>query len=248
LVLSGALLANAPGAPLTFRSGEKQVGLIELYTSEGCSSCPPAETWISNLKDSPDLWRQFVPMAFHVDYWNSIGWKDRWSSPDFSDRQRAYAAAWKSDTIYTPCFVLNGNEWHSWFNSRGVSSASDEIAGVLEVKSSDTNHWSAVFIPAALQSSAYDVHAALLASGLGSDVTAGENSGRHLRHDFVVISTGQNRLVTKNGAAKGKFILDLPKGAASGALAVAVWVTSAEQLAPLQATGGWLPSSGNASR
>src|SRR6059036_4275966 len=96
---------NAQNAPLTFQSSGKQPALIELYTSEGCSSCPPAETWLSRLKESPGLWRDFVPMAFHVDYWDYLGWRDPWAAQEFSDRQRAYAQSWRSRRIYTPGFV-----------------------------------------------------------------------------------------------------------------------------------------------
>src|SRR6266853_2095647 len=63
-------------SPITFQSSETQTTLIELYTSEGCSSCPPAETWLSRLKESPALWKDFVPLAFHVDYWDYFGWRE----------------------------------------------------------------------------------------------------------------------------------------------------------------------------
>src|SRR5579862_2415659 len=96
-VLAG-IAANA--APLQFQSSERQVALVELYTSEGCSSCPPAESWLSGLKEKPGLWSEFVPVAFHVDYWNSLGWRDKWSSQQYSDRQRDYAGVWGSGTIY----------------------------------------------------------------------------------------------------------------------------------------------------
>ena len=124
LALSGTVLAGASGAQFEFQSGEKQVPLVELYTSEGCSSCPPAEAWMGRLKDAPDLWKGFVPVAFHVDYWNSLGWKDRWSSPEFTERQRAYAEAWKSESVYTPCFVVNGKE--------AATGPGARLAGMLE--------------------------------------------------------------------------------------------------------------------
>jgi len=112
LIISTA--APAPAQPISFKSGLKQVSLVELYTSEGCSSCPPAEDWLNRLKNSPSLWSRFVPLAFHVDYWNSPGWKDRWSSPQFSLRQSDYAQLWHAENVYTPCFVLNGGEWTGW--------------------------------------------------------------------------------------------------------------------------------------
>jgi hypothetical protein len=97
-------------APVSFQSSERQTALIELYTSEGCSSCPPAESWLSGLKSAPGLWNDFVPVTFHIDYWDNPGWRDKWSSKQFSDRQRDYARALGSAEIYTPEFVLNGKE------------------------------------------------------------------------------------------------------------------------------------------
>ena len=99
LALVAAIVSTASAEPTKFTSGAQQVAILELYTSEGCSSCPPAESWLNNLKASPDLWKHFVPVAFHVDYWNSLGWTDRWSSPEFSERQRDYAKLWRAKTF-----------------------------------------------------------------------------------------------------------------------------------------------------
>src|SRR5881409_4325855 len=90
--------------PKTFESGDTQSSLIELFTSEGCSSCPPAEKWLSALKSSSDLWKKAVPVAFHIDYWDHPGWRDRFAKPEFTSRQRRYAAAWGGDSVYTPGF------------------------------------------------------------------------------------------------------------------------------------------------
>ena len=93
-IILGVLAGLATdAAPIQFQSPERQVALVELYTSEGCSSCPPAESWLSGLKEKPGLWSEFVPVAFHVDYWNYLGWRDKWSSKEYSDRQRDYAGA-----------------------------------------------------------------------------------------------------------------------------------------------------------
>ena len=74
-------------APVSFSSPVQQATLIELYTSEGCSSCPPADSWLSQFKDNEHLWTQIVPVSFHVDYWDNLGWRDRFSSAEFSRRQ-----------------------------------------------------------------------------------------------------------------------------------------------------------------
>src|SRR3954447_8070401 len=81
----------AAAAPIRLESTVNQASLLELYTSEGCSSCPPAERWFSALKNNPELWLKLVPVAFHVDYWDSLGWKDPYASKSYTDRQHAYA-------------------------------------------------------------------------------------------------------------------------------------------------------------
>ena len=95
-------------AAAVFQSGPLRVNVLELYTSEGCSSCPPADRWLSGLKQDDRLWREIIPIAFHVDYWNYIGWQDRFSSPVYSERQRHYARNKGLSTVYTPGFLLNG--------------------------------------------------------------------------------------------------------------------------------------------
>src|SRR5262249_51627062 len=106
------LVAAIARADVAFRSGPARVALIELYTSEGCSSCPPAEKWLGELSHDPGLWTQFVPVAFHVNYWDHLGWRDALATKIFTAREYAYADAWGAASVYTPCFVRNGREWH----------------------------------------------------------------------------------------------------------------------------------------
>jgi hypothetical protein len=229
-------------APTTFQSSETQTSLLELYTSEGCSSCPPAESWLSRLKASSGLWKDFVPVAFHVDYWDYLGWRDPWSSKTFSDRQHAYAHAWRSDSVYTPGCVLNGKEWRTWSRSKSIPSSTIK-SGVLKVSSSDLKNWEILFAPSTPSNESYEAHAALLASALTSDVKTGENKGRRLEHDFIVISLHGCLLKPDGNSVRGSFELRLVNKELAGAGALAVWVTRAGRLEVLQATGGWLSSS-----
>ena len=87
--------------------------LLELYTTEGCSSCPPADKWMSGIKTD-----KVTPLAFHVDYWDYIGWKDKFSKAEYSDRQRKGAAFAGAGFVYTPQFVMNGRDFKGWDNSR----------------------------------------------------------------------------------------------------------------------------------
>ncbi|MBA3608983.1 MAG: DUF1223 domain-containing protein [Chthoniobacterales bacterium] len=107
------LTAPLPAADVALESGPMRTHLLELFTSEGCSSCPPAEAWLSKLKDDPGLWRDFVPLAFHVDYWDRLGWRDPFASKIWTARQYEYSARWKSSNVYTPGFVLDGREWRN---------------------------------------------------------------------------------------------------------------------------------------
>ena len=240
LGILAAATVNAPTAVITFQSSETQTALLELYTSEGCSSCPPAEAWLSPLKESPRLWKDFVPLAFHVDYWDYLGWRDPWAARAFSDRQRTYAEHWRSESVYTPGFVLNGKEWRDWSSRRDVPKFSGASAGVLTVSSSDTNHWQVRFAPTLAGGVDYEVHAALLGCGLNSDVKAGENRGCRLNHDFVVLTVVKASLVRSGDIAQGGFALSVPRKTLESSLALAIWTTEGGRLAPLQATGGWL--------
>ena len=238
LMIVWSARAQTPG--ITFQSGPEQTALLELYTSEGCSSCPPAEAWLTRLTRSPRLWKEFVPLAFHVDYWDYLGWRDRWSAKTFSDRQRAHARRWGSGRIYTPGFVLIGQEWRNWSERMEGPPTGRKPSGVLTINSADTNRWAVSFAPATPATGKYEVHAALLAGGLTSSVTAGENQGRQLEHDFVVLTLAHASLTHEDGTIKGTFNLDAPRKGLPSSHAVGVWITHAGELEPLQATGGWL--------
>ena len=244
---SAAILHAEPGsaAPqsmlVTFKSPERKTALLELYTSEGCSSCPPAEAWLSRLKDSAGLWNDFVPIAFHVDYWNYLGWRDKWGSKAFSERQQVYARSWRNNSVYTPGFVLDGREWRAWQGSKSAPSAPSLQVGILSVTSSDLNRWRVEFTPPRANPAGYEVRAALLASGLNSEVKGGENRGRHLVHDFVVLELTNGLLAASGRMVHGDFALHATRKGGEGRLAVAVWVGSPGMLEPVQATGGLLP-------
>ena len=238
LLLIPVLAVNSQTSAVTFQSSGKQTSLVELFTSEGCSSCPPAEAWLSRQKDAAGLWKDFVPVAFHVDYWDHLGWRDPWASKEFSDRQQNYAQVWGNGSIYTPGFVCDGREWRGWSGRRDVP-RSEAKAGVLTVSSTNHVRWQVSFSPA-MSGERYEVRAALLASGLSSDVKAGENSGRRLNHDFVAVSLVKVPLKKQGAAFEGECVLT-PDWKTGGRLALAVWVVKAGQPESVQAVGGWLP-------
>jgi len=232
-LLTGLALApSLCAADAVFESGRNRTALLELFTSEGCSSCPPAEKWLSSLKDQPALWRDFVPLAFHVDYWDQLGWRDPFASKNFTARQSAYAAQWQRGSVYTPAFVLNGREWRD----HDVPAASTESAGVLKLVVAGAEKITATFEPDGHET--LELHVVRLGLGLKIDVKAGENGGRKLTHDFVVLALASTKM------ADGKAELPMPippAGMASGSRgAIAAWVTQIGRSEPLQAVGGWL--------
>ena len=103
--------AQLRAEPIVFESGERRTTLVELYTPEGCSSCPPSDRWIALFKDSPLLWSSVVPLSFHVDYWDYQGWKDEFSSAVYSSRQRKHQRIGNLSAVYTPGVLVDGSEW-----------------------------------------------------------------------------------------------------------------------------------------
>ena len=222
--------------PKTFESGDIQNSLVELFTSEGCSSCPPAEKWLSGFKSNPDLWKKTVPVAFHVDYWNHLGWRDRFSKPEFTQRQRRYAATWGGDSVYTPGFVVNGKEWRDWF-LRNALPPSSKTVGNLRVTLSEGETLHATFVPESAQPHDLVLNVALLGNDLESDVKRGENTGRKLRHDFTVLSWAKIDMIHDGNRWTGSIALPKPSGDDTPS-ALAAWITEDE--IPIQATGGSL--------
>ncbi len=224
---------SAQAGEVVFESKPTRTHLIELYTSEGCSSCLTAEGWMTSLKNDPRLWQDFVPVAFHVDYWDHLGWRDPFAAKLWTDRQTDYSLLWKAESVYTPAFALDGKEWHQ----AALSPATDS-AGVLKVVVNG-NRLTATFKPAAGAARRYDVHVAQLGFAMTADVTAGENNGTKLSHDFVVL--GLTTETMKGGTKELKLIAPTIKSNADPRTALAVWVSEAGKLEPIQAVGGWRP-------
>src|SRR6516164_1552837 len=220
--------------PKTFESSDMQSSLLELFTSEGCSSCPPAEKWLSALKSSQELWKQTVPVAFHVDYWDHLGWHDRFAKPEFTSRQQRYAATWGGDSVYTPGFVVNGKEWGGWFGGNAMPTSSTKV-GVLRVSFGDGGKLTATFVPATTQPGPLTLNVALLGNDLESDVKRGENGGRKLRHDFVVLRLAKSEMTNQGNLWTGTVSLST-NAETDKPTALAAWVKSGETAPPIQAT------------
>lgn len=240
LLFLATALAVVAAEPQRFASGPARVSLVELYTSEGCSSCPPAERWLGALRDQSGLWRDFVPVEFHVNYWDRLGWPDRFATHEFTQRQYDYSAAWGAGSVYTPCFVRNGAEWRTGPDLRDTSGAAP---GVLVVVLERDGHCRAQFKPAGTTAgprTAYEVHVAWLGGGVASRVTAGEDRGETLHHEFVVQALASRDLAPADDGLRAELILPRPAENSAPRRALAAWVTRRGELTPVQATGGWV--------
>jgi len=242
LTLSAQLFigrAEAQSHEMTFSSSAEKASLIELYTSEGCSSCPPAEAWLGSLKSSPKLWTEIFPVSFHVDYWDGLGWPDRFASPAYTQRQRDYAARLGQDSVYTPEFVVDGAEFRGWFHGEPLPHAAAK-GGELRISFGD-GKFSGSYAPAGGGTTqGLTLNIAILGEGLISDVKAGENGGRQLKHDFIVLGFVSTPLVAGSGGGKAGPV-EIKSATGDSPAAVVGWVSGSDG-AISQVAGGWMSS------
>ena len=194
--LAAALIApSGVAAECNAKSAEHRVPLLELYTSEGCNSCPPADRWLSALPQRGLTTGQVVALGFHVDYWNYLGWRDPFSSPEYSDRQRSASIRNRARFVYTPQFLLDGKDYRRGFFRDDIADRISTIArerpeATIELnQTTDGKH--AVLVRARVStadanSNAARAYVALYENQLANKVARGENGGKYLEHDFVV--------------------------------------------------------------
>ena len=216
-----------------FVSKPGRVTTVELFTSEGCSSCPPAEQWLARYVDHEGLWRDIIPMAFHVDYWDYLGWQDPWASDQHSQRQRRYASEGDLSRVYTPGIVVSGKEYRGYFRRSTRADPVPEATGTPGPLSLtlDKDTASVRFAGAG----ELTAHLAWLGLDIHQRIRRGENAGKTLTHQFVVLKHAQQ--ATRH--ADGTWIFEAVQPPAE-ADAVIAWVSAPGSPAPLQATGGLL--------
>ena len=179
------------GTPIVVNSGDRQTAVVELYTSEGCSSCPRADRWLEKLVTAPQQDLDLLALAFHVDYWDHLGWKDRFSNADYTKRQRVLGANNRQRTIYTPEFFVNGKEARGSGNILNkIQQTNQQPASItlqLTVSREQSELVVAVQTPSELDNGEPIHHRYLVYENkLSTDVKRGENSGKVLRHEQVV--------------------------------------------------------------
>ena len=228
---SSALTMPALGAEATCRATATSVPtVVELYTSEGCSSCPPADRWASTLKGRDDL----LVLAFHVDYWDRLGWPDRFASKEATARQYQLAQAAGRRGVYTPQVVINGQDWPRWPTLAAASRTPAALPLTLERQGDRV----VAQLPAGTARPLAG-YWAVLEDNHATRVRAGENAGETLRHDHVVRL--YQPLPPWSGERAQRWDLRVAAGAAEYPRRVAFVVTDAQTLKPLQALALALP-------
>lgn len=191
-------LATPVSANQVFVSSEQSVPLLELYSTQSCSSCPPAQKWVSSLKSNKNLWKTFVPIVFHVDYWDYLGWKDPYSEKKYTVRQRNYVRE-ISSSPYTPMFIIGGKEAR---RSRSSYLKLGPKVGKLKVTHQGDGRFLVQFNSLQTTKNPLFINYSLLGNGISTKVTAGENDGENLRHNFLSLKMGKQPLKKKKDFTK----------------------------------------------
>lgn len=230
-LISGGVATAALAASCEKTSPRTTIAVLELYTSEGCSSCPPADRWLSGVA------HQYAPegvvaLGFHVDYWDYIGWKDEFGRAAYSKRQHDVAAANKSRIVYTPQVVLNGRDYRAWSSGalgrevarlKGQPARAD-IRLALDAAGTGLAARVEASVPNPADRAGAVLYLALTQNHLVTPVKAGENSGVILKHDHVVREWVGPIAFDAEGKASLTQTLLLPKGARLADLGVAALV------------------------
>ena len=221
-----------------------RVALLELYTSEGCSSCPPADRWLSSLVTGGFGSDKLVPLALHVDYWNDLGWSDRFSKAGFSQRQREAARRGRNGVIYTPQVVLDGMDLAGWGS---VGRFASNVANVNKLRAAADIRLTTkllgttlqldgeVRVQESLRRNAVGAWVAVFENRLVTRVAAGENGGRTLEHDYVVRALLGPINIDREGIAKLNLQLPLDATWNRSKLGVAVFAQDSATGSVLQA-------------
>jgi hypothetical protein len=197
--------------------------VIELFTSQGCSSCPPADALLGKFAMANDV--QLLPIAFHVDYWNRLGWKDPFSSPLYSQRQRGYAELFKLDGVYTPQAIVNGRRQMVGSNATLLAAAIAEAKStkprahitIVDIR----QHADTVSVQYNIQGGYNNatVHAVLVQEQVETPIKAGENKGLALTNYHIA-----RDLKTAHATATGELHLQMPPTNANDAFKVVLFV------------------------
>ena len=231
----------SPASECIARSGPATAALVELYTSEGCSSCPPADRWLSRLAGAGNV----IPVAFHVTYWDYIGWRDAFGHERHTARQRERASASGARYVYTPQVTVGGRDFREWTSAKAFAQAIERINRApsrvdLEIRVKPLERGKLVAEATATPKAGVargDLALVIAATqnGLSSRVSAGENRGEHLSHDYVVRDFAESRAFAGSGAATASATFAARGDWKPGAMAIAAFVQDLKTGEVLQA-------------
>ena len=221
-LLIGTLALAVPGsgagaASCMAESGARRVALLELYTSEGCDSCPPADRWVSALPGRGLDSGRVVTLGFHVDYWNYLGWSDPFARADYSARQRAASQRNRSTVVYTPQLLLNGADYRRGFFKDDivdrVKAVNEQRPGArislkLTIGTGVLSVQGAALVSEVSRRADAQAFLAVYEDKLATAVSSGENRGKQLRHDYVVRALAGPFPVDATGEAS--FVRQIP--------------------------------------
>lgn len=243
-LLLAAILVACPApaaAACQAKSGGATVALLELYTSEGCNSCPPADRWLAELPAKGFGQDRVVPLAFHVDYWNDLGWVDPFAQHAFTRRQREFARRTGAATVYTPELILSGREYRRWWSGsfdralRRINGQPPQADIALRLHRSGKTLRIEGDARVATPAAPAALYVALYENNLRNDIDAGENRGKTLHHAFVVRRLYGPLAVDATGAARFDAQLALPPEWKLADLGIAAFVQEAQGTGVLQA-------------
>lgn len=242
VLLCVASFTNAASDEIHFAQSGPVPQLLELFTSQGCSSCPPADAFVNKLLTDQGLWNKIVPVVFHVDYWDYLGWEDLYSDASYSSRQRRYRALGRIDSVYTPGFVVDAREWRGYFSNAVLPKRRNRRGGALNIDSIDgAKSRLRIRYQSDSESPAHHyVHLALLGFGIKTKIRSGENRGEYLPYEFTVLNFQTEPLRSADAVIwEGEMGLAKAKRKATS-YGLAAWVTTANEPTPAQVLGGWL--------
>ncbi|KJY83899.1 hypothetical protein TW81_06115 [Vibrio galatheae] len=202
--------------------------VVELFTSEGCSSCPPADAFISKFEHNDRLWQEIIPIVYHVDYWDYLGWEDKFAKAEFSQLQRLYHAYDVLGSVYTPGFVVDGKEWRGFFNwvNKALPSNQQPLASRLTLVRNGNS-----FELKYDSDQPLDATIIFLSNNQTTQIQAGENRGKTLEHDFIAVERSQSR------SSKGHWMFAY-QGRLNDIDAVAAWITPVGRFERVQTVAG----------
>ncbi len=234
-IASPQLSPRASSLPVNEAVGS--FALIELFTSEGCSSCPPADALLAEIvHEARREGKRIYPLSFHVDYWDYIGWQDPYASKSFSERQRGYAQALRNSRIYTPQMIVNGATEFVGSDRKKLRAALEAALAEappytisLENITTSSAEWKFSYSVSELPNQA-DIHVAVVERGLAQTVNRGENSGKRLTHENVV-----RAFATVNSRA-GQISLKVPSDVKRANCSAIAYMQESEKMKVLAAT------------